>query len=138
MASRHVSPLGIVGIVFIICANGFIGCMNSRPKNVPKDAVPIPAGYGDAWLQRCSYDQMNDVDHCQIFNAGGATLEDETFLPYDGGKAAKDSELRIDRDNRLAGPYIICLKNGRILIPKSDFENQKRFIDFGAGKSKTM
>jgi hypothetical protein len=138
MASRRLGTFGISGIVLLLCLGGFIGCMNPRPKNVPKDAVPVPAGYGDAWWQLCSYDQTNDTDHCQIFNPGGATLEDETFLPYDGGNAAKASELKIDGGNRLAGPYIICLKNGRILIPKSDFENQKRFIDFRTGKSKTM
>jgi len=138
MANRRLDTFGISGIAFLLCFGEIIGCMNPRPKNVPKGAVPVPAQYGNAWWQRCSYDPTNDSDHCQIFNPGGAILEDQTFLPYDGGNAAKDSELKIDGDNRLAGPYIICLKNGRILIPKSDFENQKRFIDFRTGKSKTM
>ena len=82
------------------------------------------------WWERCSYEPKEDVNHCQIFNAGGRVLWDEVFLPYDGGKAAKDSELKIVSDSDIAGPQYVCLTNGRILIPKSDFENQKRAIDF--------
>jgi hypothetical protein len=113
------------------------GCKHARPENVPVDSVYVNGANGEGWWQHCSYLATQDVDHCWIFNWRGGVIEDEEFIPYDGGTAAKESELTIDNDSRLAGPYIICLKNGRILIPKSNFENQKEFIDRMTGKSKT-
>jgi hypothetical protein len=111
--------------------------MIPKPSNVPSDAVRVPQIYGEAWWQRCSYSQKDDADRCQVFNNGGGTIINGVFLPYDGGEAAKQPELEIDGNARLAGPYIVCLKNGRILIPQSDFQNQRRFIDFATGRSKT-
>jgi len=99
--------------------------------------VYVNAANGDGWWQHCTYDGSRDVDHCQIYNWGGRVIWNEAFLPYDGGIAARDSELVIDNKNRLAGPQYVCLKNGRILIPKTDFDNQKRFLDWATGKSKT-
>jgi len=113
------------------------GCKHARPENVPVDSVYVDAPWAEGWWQHCSYLATQAIDHCQTFNWGGGTIKDEEFIPYDGGTAAKESELTIDNGARLAGPYIVCLKNGRILIPKSDFENQKRFIDWMTGKSKT-
>jgi len=119
--------------------SGFVltGCRHPRPSNVPVDSVYVNAANDDGWWQHCSYDGGRDVDHCQIYNWGGGVIWDEVFLPYDGGDAAKESELTIDNETRLAGPQYVCLKNGRILIPKSGFENQKRFLDWVTGKSKT-
>jgi len=125
--------LGVASICFGVALGG---CSPERPSNVPLDVVHVRGGDSD-WWERCSYDQKADIDHCQTFNAGGQTLKDETYLPYDGGDAAKESELKIDSDARLRGPYIICLQNGRILISKSDFQNQKEFVDRMTGNSKT-
>jgi hypothetical protein len=69
------------------------------------------------------------VDKCQTFNAVGATIEDDVYLPYDGGRLPLPSELAIDPSARLAGPYVICLRNGRILLPQSHFASQKKFVD---------
>jgi hypothetical protein len=115
-----------------------IGCQHPRPQNVPIDSVYVNGANGDGWWQHCSYDATREVDYCQIYNWGGGIIWNEVSLPYDGGAAAKQSELLIDSKNRLAGPQYVCLKNGRILIPKSEFENQKRFLDFMTGKSKTL
>lgn len=104
------------------------GCKPARPSDVPDDATWISGGKTD-WWAKCSYDRNQGLDKCQTFNAGGRIIEDETYLPYDGGKPAPPSELVIDPSARLAGPYIICLKNGRILLPKSDFVSQKKFVD---------
>jgi hypothetical protein len=125
--------LGVASFFFGLALEG---CSPARPRNVPLDAVHVRGGDSD-WWERCSYNQADDIDHCQTFNAGGVTLEDEPYLPYDGDKAANESDLKIDANARLRGPYIICLQNGRILIPTSDFENQKRFLDFATGKSKS-
>ncbi len=134
-------PQGIV-VVLLVEALLFLtlyvtGCRHARPQNVPIDSVYVNAAYGDGWWQHCSYDGTQDVDRCQIYNWGGGVIWDEVFLPYDGGAAARVPELLIDNKNRLAGPQYVCLTNGRILIPKSDFENQREYLDRRTGKLET-
>jgi hypothetical protein len=104
------------------------GCGPTRPNNVPVDAIWVPGGK-TVWWERCSYDPKQDLDKCQTFNEGGLTLEDEPYLAYDGGRPALQSELVIDPDAALAGPYVICLKNGRILLPQSHFASNRKFVD---------
>jgi hypothetical protein len=129
MANQRYELTAFLGIMTLTSILWLEGCMPSRPSNVPADSVYI-VGADVGWWQRCSYDPKEDVDYCQIYNLGGRVLFDEVFLPYDGGKAAKEDELKIVSRSNLTGPYYVCLENGRILIPKSDFENQKRFIDW--------
>lgn len=130
--TRHFG--GLRTMLKIICLGYFVmigGCrmaVPTRPDNVPLDSVYVVGAYV-GWWERCSYDQKEDSNHCQIFNARGQIISDEAFLPYDGGKAAKDQELKIVSNSDIAGPQYVCLTNGRILIPKSHFENQKRAID---------
>ena len=104
------------------------GCAPARPKNVPGDAIWVPGGKTE-WWERCFYDKNQNFDKCQTFNANGLVLEDEVYLPYDGGRPAFSSELVIDPWAGLAGPYIICLNNGRILLPQSHFASDKKFVD---------
>jgi hypothetical protein len=115
---------------------GLVACRPARPSNVPADSVYV-VGPKVGWWQRCWYDPKEDVDYCQSFNQVGVVLLNEVFLPYDGGKAARQSELEILTDTDLTGPDYVCLKNGRILVPKSHFEQIKRFLDWSTGKSKT-
>lgn len=118
-------------LAYVALSIAILGCKTSLPRrrdNVPPDSVFV-VGANVGWWERCSYDSKEDVNHCQIFNEGGKVLSDEVFLPYDGGKAAKDSELKIVSNSDIAGPQYVCLTNGRILIPKSHFENQKRALD---------
>jgi hypothetical protein len=127
----------VLGMVLIVFGFASVGCRPARPSNVPLDSAYV-FGAKAGWWQHCSYDPKQDSDHCQIFNMGGEVLADEVFLPYDGGRAAKESELSVVTDSNLTGPNYICLKNGRILIPKSHFEQEKHFIDWRTGKSKTL
>jgi hypothetical protein len=136
MVNQRYGLTAFLGIMVFTSGLWFVGCRPSRPSNVPADSVYIVGGeFG--WWQHCSYDPKEEVDYCQIYNLGGDILYDEVSLPYDGGKAAKEDELKIVSRSKLTGPNYVCLENGRILIPKSHFENQKRFIDFVTGKSKT-
>jgi hypothetical protein len=107
---------------------GSDGCRRERPNNIPTDSVYVEGGKA-CWWQRCSYDPNQDSDHCQIFNMGGDIIYDEVFLPYDGEKAPKANELEIDGFSIPRGPDYVHLKNGRILIPKSQFEQQRQFLD---------
>ena len=127
--SRHQRILTTISCtVALFSSLGLGGCKRVRPANAPRDSVYVEGGEA-GWWQHCSYDPSQDIDHCQVFNLGGAVLYDEVFLPYDGGTAAKASELNIDGSSNLSGPNIVCLKNSRILIPKSNFERLKLFID---------
>src|SRR5579862_3851107 len=105
------------------------GCQPERPVGVPADSSYMVGGKETWWWERCFYDSTHNVDRCQSFNKNGLVLEDEVYLPFDGGKPALPSELVIDPGAKLTGPYVICLKNGRILLPQSDFANQMRFVD---------
>jgi len=60
-------------------------------------------------------------------------MYDETFLPYDQ-EPLSENELNIEPGARLSGPDRIFLRNGRLLLPKSRFEEQKRFFDRIYGK----
>jgi hypothetical protein len=120
------------GIAFLAMGFTLAGCKPARPNNVPKDSVRV-SGADEHWWEWCSYDQKEDADHCEIFNGGGQVLWNEMFLPYDGGKAARETELMIDNETHLKSWQYVCLKNGRILIPKSGFENQKEFLDRRTG-----
>jgi len=125
----------LLGIYSIALSIALTGCEPARPRGVPEGAVLVN-GPDEHWWQWCSYDQKDDSDHCEIFNGGGDVIWNEVFLPYDGGKAASESELKIDSDTSLKSFQYVCLKNGRILIPKSGFENQKEFLDRRTGGSK--
>jgi hypothetical protein len=46
---------------------------------------------------------------------------DERYLPLDGGAQPASDQLLIS-DRPSTGPYEVCLKNGRILVPQSMFE----------------
>jgi hypothetical protein len=107
----------------------------ARPKSIPEDSAFVHGGE-DHWWERCSCDTKEDTNRCQVFNARGAVIWNEVFLPYEGGKAAKEAELQVDGESRIAGPQYVCLKNGRILIPKSSFESFKEFLDRTYGQSK--
>ena len=135
--ARH-RPVSVLLLVIAAIAVYFIVSLRQPviPKNIPADSTFVNGGE-DHWWERCSYDSKEDVDDCQILNSGGGVIWNEVFLPYDGGKAAKKAELSVDGESRLVGPQYVCLKNGRILIPRSGFENQKEFLDRRMGQSKT-
>jgi hypothetical protein len=129
--SRRGATLRRFTLACVASCFAILGCKTTlpkRPNNVPHDSTYV-VGANVGWWEHCSYEPAQDVDHCQIFNFGGTVLSDEIFLPYDGGRAAHQSELRIVSNSNITGPQYVCLSNGRILIPKSDFENQKRAID---------
>ena len=96
-----------------------------RPNNVPKTAIYTGPAVG--WWQLCSYDASTQSDHCKIWNYGGLVLVDEDFVPYDAGRAPTDDGLRIDPDQ--GNPYMVTLRNGRILIPKSRESEMRRSLD---------
>jgi hypothetical protein len=59
---------------------------------------------------------------------------DEEFLPYDGGTQPTGEELKIATYPLFPGPDRIFLINGRVLLPRSRFDELKKFVDWLNGK----
>jgi hypothetical protein len=108
-----------------------------RPANVPADAVFV-RGPRVGWWQQCTWNTGSQSVHCRIWNGVGGVLEDEAFLPYDGGAAPTVDELKIASHPSFAGPDRIFLTNDRILLPESRFVELKRFVDWLQNKSQTQ
>ena len=96
----------------------------SRPSNVPADAVLVYGGKTHWWI-RCWF--QAGTNRCQIFNASGKTLSDEVFLPYDRGATVPQHELQIDPRRSDAGK--VWLKNGRILLPQTNFDRNRKALE---------
>jgi hypothetical protein len=105
-----------------------------RPQDVTPEATCVLAGKAGCWWQHCRATIAGRPVHCRIWNAGGLILEDEQFLPYDGGAPPTADELKIPVDAKFAGPDRIFLANGRVLLPRSRFDDLKKFVDWLNGK----
>jgi hypothetical protein len=101
----------------------------ARPTNVPSEAVRIPEPKGTDLWQYCDVRETLAI-HCQIFNAAGKVLNDDTFIPYRGPVATSQSDLRIAPSG---GTAWIDLENGAVLIPQGDYPHIKNFLDWQNG-----
>ena len=105
-----------------------------RPPDLPSDATYVAGGKVGGWWQQCkSIDDYKAV-HCRIWNGVGLILEDEEFLFYDGGAPPQDAELKISAAPAFPGPDRVYLTDGRVLLPRSRFDELKLFIDWLEGK----
>jgi hypothetical protein len=108
----------------ILC---LFGCSQpKRPLAVAMGAVRVEGAKTGYW-QICSLGQ-NAVVHCTVWNDGGKVLKDENYLPLDEGPAPHDGDLQIRGREICSGPYQVCLTNGRILLPESQFEQIKTLM----------
>lgn len=105
-----------------------------RPQGAPTDATFV-RGAKIGWWQRCTLGTGSEGVHCQIWNGAGLVLVDEEFLPYDGGPTPTAEELKIPPDTKFAGPDRIFLANNRVLLPRSRYDELKKFIDWLEGKA---
>lgn len=108
-----------------------------RPGSVSVDAVFVRGAKVGGWWQQCTPSRAGEALHCRIWNGAGLLLEDEEFLPYDGGSTPFGGELKISPDPTFPGPDRIILTNGRILLPHSRFNELKIFVDWLEGKRST-
>jgi hypothetical protein len=129
-----------VAVGSLICAVALLFCSACtrrpdvvRPGSVSVDAVFV-RGSKIGWWQQCTSAKPSRSVHCRIWNEAGLVLEDEEFLPYDGGAPITAEELKISADTAFPGPDRIYLTNGRVLLPQSRFEELKIFVDWLEGK----
>jgi len=93
------------------------------PSNVPRDAVEIPMiGKSTGWV-KCSLDSSDT--RCVVFNINGVVVRDDIFLPFDGGPTVTASELQMARDD--SGADYVWLRHGRLLLPRTNFDEHKEF-----------
>jgi hypothetical protein len=104
-------------VTLLVCIS--CGCEKAvvRPDGVPFDAVFVNGVKGIGWWQQCAHTTSGQVLHCRIWNRGGLVLQDEEFLPYDGGASPTIDELKISPDTTFPGPDRIFLSNGRVPRP---------------------
>ena len=86
------------------------------------------------WYVNCWLDKVENVDRCRIYHSDGGVLHEDVYLPYDGSGTVPAERLQISRSTGSNGPYIVYLRDGTILLTRSDFEHQRRFIDWVLGK----
>ena len=125
--SRNLTLLLLLGAA-LGCSDQPFFLSYRRPANVPADAVVVYLAKTGVW-QRCSYDSSAKENRCQIYNLMGEKLVDDVFAPYDGRGPVPTLELKIPHHSLTAGPYWITLENGRILIPRSRFDQIKGELD---------
>jgi hypothetical protein len=105
-----------------------------RPKNVPAAAVLAPGGKVGGWWHYCEFSQTDDKPHCSIWNAGGLVLYQGVFEPLDRQPLRAD-ELKVVYNPRWGdNAQFICLQNGRVLVPSSDFDRLSEFGEWLEGK----
>ena|SRR6202035_634513 len=126
MTRRRISAITVAAIV--LCGLLYVYRRPSRPKRVPGDATPVE-GAKTIWWQVCKINDDGRGVICQIYNDNGTVLYDEQFVPYDGNPIIDPSELVVARECKYAAPTRICLGNGKILIPRSRFEDEKTLLD---------
>jgi hypothetical protein len=81
------------------------------------------------WWEQCAGASESQTVRCRIWNEAGLVLEDEEFLPYDGGASPSAEDLKISGNPAFPGPDRIFLTNSRVLLPRSRFDELKKFVD---------
>jgi len=118
----------------------------ARPANMPANGIYIETGIVPFKLRStpgtwvgCWYDSTDHSDHCRITDENGKLKYEDIFLPYEGQAPILQSALIFDsRTGHLwTGSYekgirvpVIYLTDGQILLPKTDFEEIKRKVQF--------
>ncbi len=115
----------------ILVAFATSGCGRvERPTNIPVDSTRIPGVKSTDFWQHCSFDRQSGNTRCKIFNVNGLLFRDDVFVPYVGERPTSDADLKIQPHG---GNEWVDLANGTTLIPQSQFERIKRFLDWDRG-----
>jgi len=100
---------------------------------VPDQAF-FASGNKVGWWQYCKFNEADGHPHCTIWNEGGMVLFDGVFLPLDKQRMSPE-ELQVVYNDRWAdNSQFINLRNGKLLVPASDFDRLSRFAEWIQGK----
>jgi hypothetical protein len=95
------------------------------PANMPVGSTFIPISKGSGLWQACWIEKETLV-RCRICNRVGSVMKDDEFIVYRGSAVKRKDELQIVPKG---SPDLICLANGTILIPKTEWRETKEFLD---------
>src|SRR5262245_38678190 len=109
-------------------------CHAARPSTVPEGAVYMPFSSSGGWAY-CWVDPAIQLNRCRTYSADGRILyrfghendDDDVFLRDEGSGPVPEEQLKIDVVH--SSPDFIWLQNDVVLIPRNDFEHQRRFVD---------
>jgi len=122
----HWVNLTVVAVAVVLLAWWQFGTPDPvRPPNVPSGATMVGIPFGVNW-DYCWVDKLANENKCQIFDKGGGILYEGIFQRYKGSGLVPDPELKI---TQRGGEQWIELENGVILIPKTDYDRIKNFLD---------
>ena len=101
---------------------------------MPSDATRVHFFQRGGWAY-CRLDKAENVNRCRIYSLDGERLlpwndrndPDDVFLKYEGDGPVPEDELKIEPS--LTGPVVVWLRSGIVLLPRSDYEVQKRYMD---------
>jgi hypothetical protein len=122
----------------------------SRPPRRPADISPtgiflergvVPfkfSTHGD-WLD-CWQDSRTNMDRCKLADENGAVKFEDVFVSYENRSPVAGKDLRINSERTRSlhmgvtgkdvSVPIVFLQNGQILLPQSEYDNGKKFVDF--------
>lgn len=123
----------MIVLASIACIVVSLGCRARRPASVPEGAVPVSFSSSGGWAY-CWLDTTIHLNRCRTYNSEGKRLyrfrkeddDDDVFLRYEGSGPVPPNQLRIDVVH--TNVDFVWLENGIVLLPRNDFEHQKKFV----------
>ena len=128
---RSTLVAGLCSLAAVAC--GFWG-QSERPGGVPSGAVEVTFSKDGGWAY-CWLDAEINLNRCRTYNWRGDRLHrpfhegdpDDVFVRYRGDGPVPEAELQIDTMRTQVD--FVWLRNGVVLLPRNDFENQKTLVD---------
>ena len=135
-----------IGIVTFLLFMWWGSRLPQPPANISPSGVFLQVGsvpfwvstHGD-WLE-CWKDEKANADRCKYTGEKGVVYFEDFVLPYERISPVPEDGLIIDVRRTRGLHYgvteknsrfpLIFLQNGQILLPQSDYEWGKRFVDF--------
>jgi len=96
-----------------------------RPPTVPQDAVTIPNIAKTSMYARCS--SVAGRPYCEVLAPDGTLVWNERFIADDPAVTISPEQLEIDAI-RTEGRDFIALKNGRYLLPSTNYDDHKKVL----------
>lgn len=138
--------VALVGLLVLVALIWWGNRIPKRPSDISASgifiengSVPFKLSTHEDWLD-CWRDAHTGLERCRFTGETGILKFEDTFLPYEAQAPDQGADPKIDsnktgnlwygagaEDTRLP---VIFLQNGEILLPQSDYQKAKKFVDF--------
>lgn len=126
MIPSNLQVILLLCIVMISCSIEHEQGPPKRPDTMPVGAVFAPSIKSTGFWQAC-WMGNGGVVRCRISNIVGVVITDDEFIVYRGAPVKSEADLKIVPMDTVE---MICLSNKTILMPKTDSQDTKKFLDF--------